>query len=91
MNMAPKKDLSNGLTTTVLGPSKMTPSLLDDMFRRGIVSVDDVRPPPKGEMIVSPHNDEMVVFRDLFTAGLRFPLDLVVLDIFACSGFIFIR
>ena len=58
------------------------PSLLDDLVRRGFVSPDDVRPPPTGETIAHPRADEVVVFRDLFTAGLRMPLDPVVVDIF---------
>ena len=60
----------------------MTPSLLDDLARRGFVSADDVRTPPMGETLAHPRNDEVVVFRDLFTAGLRMPLDPVVVDIF---------
>ena len=80
--MAPKKVISKGPTTIVLGLSKMTPSLLDDLARRGFISVDDVRAPPTGETIAHPRPDEVVVFRDLFTAGLRMPLDLVVVDIF---------
>jgi len=73
--MAPKKDPSKGPTTTVLGLSKMTPSLLDDLVCRGVVSADDVRAPPKGETIAHPCPNEVVVFRDLFTTGLRMPLD----------------
>ena len=84
--MVPKKDLSKGPTTTVLGLSKMTPSLLDDLVRRGIVSADDVRAPPKGEMIAQPRTDKVVIFRDLFIAGLRMPLDPVVVDIFHLFG-----
>ena len=80
--MAPKKDQSKGPTTTVLGLSRMTPSLLDDLVHRGFVSADDVRPPPTGETVAHPRADEVVVFRDLFTAGLRMPLDPVVVDIF---------
>ena len=79
---APKKDQSKGPTTTVLGLSKMTPSLLDNLARRGFVSADDVRSPPTGETVAHPRVDEVVVFRDLFTAGLRMPLDPVVVDIF---------
>ena len=60
----------------------MTPSLLDDLARRGFVSADDVRAPPTGEIVAHPRNDEVVVFRYLFTAGLRMPLDPVVVDIF---------
>ena len=80
--MAPKKDQSKGPTTTVLGLSKMTPTLLDDLVRRGVVSADDVRAPPKGETIAHPYPNEVVVFRDLFTASLRMPLDPVGVDIF---------
>jgi len=59
----------------------MTPSLLDDLARRGIISTDDVHASPTGETVAHPRNDEVVVFRDLFTAGLQMPLDPVV-DIF---------
>jgi len=80
--MAPKRNQPGDPTTTVLGLSKMTSSLLDDLARRGFVSADDVRAPPTGETSARPRADEVVVFRDLFTAGLRMPLDPVVVDIF---------
>ena len=80
--MGPKKNQSGGPTTTVLALSKMTPSLLDDLACRGFVSADDVRAPPTGETVAHPRTDEVIVFRDLFTAGLRMPLDPVVVDIF---------
>ena len=66
-DMAPKRDLEKGPTTNMLGASKMSPSLLDELVRRGVVSTDDVHPPPKGETSAHPHDDEVVVFRDLFT------------------------
>lgn len=28
-----------------------------------------------------PHDDEVVIFRDFFTAGLRFPVDLFVFEV----------
>ena len=40
------------------------------------------RPPPEGEIEAKPHLDEAVVFCDFFIAGLRFPLDPVVVEIF---------
>ena len=80
--MAPKKNQSGGPATIVLGLSKMTLSLLDDLARRGFVSADDVRAPPTGETVAHPHADKVIVFSDLFTAGLRMPLDPVVVDIF---------
>jgi hypothetical protein len=30
------------------------------------------RPPPSGETLVNPHDDEVVVSHDFFVAGLRF-------------------
>ena len=80
--MAPKKNQSGGPTTTVLALSKMTPSLLDDLACRGFISANDVHTPPTGETVAHPRTDEVIVFRDLFTAGLRMPLDPVVVDIF---------
>jgi len=80
--MAPKRNQPGDPTTTFLGLSKMTSSLLDDLARRGFVSADDVRAPPTGEISAHPRADEVVVFRDLFSAGLRMPLDPVVVDIF---------
>ena len=73
--MAPKRNQPGDPTTTVLGLSKMTSSLLDDLARRGFVSADDVRAPLTGEISAHPRADEVVVFRDLFTAGLRMPLE----------------
>ena len=66
----------------MLGLSKMTPSLLDDLVRWGFVSADGIGAPPTGETVAHPRTDEMIVFCDLFTAGLRMPLDPVVVDIF---------
>ena len=80
--MALKKDQLKGPMITEIGLSKMTLSLLDDLALRGFVSADDVRSPPMGETVAHPRADEVVVFRDLFTAGLRMPLDPVVVDIF---------
>ena len=44
--------------------------------------MEDVRAPPSHETSAHPEDDEVVVVRDLFTSDLRFPLDLVVMDIF---------
>ena len=49
--------------TSVLGLSKMTPSLLDNLAHRGFVSADDVRAPPTGETVAHPRADEVIVFR----------------------------
>ena len=65
----------------MLGLSKMIPSLLDDLARRGFVSADCVRAPPTGETVAHPRVDEVIVFRDLFTAGLRMPLGPLILRV----------
>ena len=80
--MAPKRDQSKGPTTNVLGLAKMTPSLLDDLACQGFVSADGVRAPPTGETVAHPRADEVILFRDMFTAGLWMPLDSVVVYIF---------
>ena len=41
-----------------------------------------MRAPPTDQASARPEPDEVVVFRDFFTVGLRFPLDPVVVDIF---------
>ena len=52
------------------------------MIIRGVVDRSQVRAPPPDQGSARPEPDEVVVFRDFFTAGLRFPLDPVVVDIF---------
>ena len=37
-------------------------------------------------MYEKPHEDEVIDFKDFFSAGLRFPLDPAVVDIFARYG-----
>jgi hypothetical protein len=52
------------------------------MILQGIVARGQVRAPPTSQGSAWPEANEVVVFRDFFTAGLRFPLDLVIVDIF---------
>ena len=60
----------------------MTRGMIEDLERRGVLGVGMARPPPESEIEAKPNHDEVVVFRDFFIAGLRFPLDPVVVEIF---------
>ena len=68
--------------TRALGYSHMTREVLEGMILRGFVDHGQVRAPPPDQGSARPEPDEVVVFRNFFTAGLRFPLDPVVMDIF---------
>ena len=47
-----------------------------------MVDCGQVRAPPPDQGSARHEPDEVVVFRDFFTAGLHFPLDPVVVEIF---------
>ena len=79
--MAPKKNKTP--PTTFFGPTKMTLAMLGDMEKRGVLSPGLGRVPPKTNIYAKPHDDEVIVFKDFFLAGLRFPLVDAVIDIFA--------
>ena len=66
----------------ILSKSYMTRGMIEDLERRGILEAGMARPPPDGEIEAKPQPDEVVVFRNFFIAGLRFPLDPVVVEIF---------
>ena len=68
--------------TKIIGKSYMTKGIIEDLGRRGVLGVGMARPPPEGEIEANPQPDEVVVFRDFSIAGLRFPLDPVVVEIF---------
>ena len=82
--MAPKKNKFP--PTTFFGPTKMTLAMLGDMEKRGMLTLGLGRVPPKIDVYAKPHDDEVIVFKDFFPAGLRFPLDPAVIDIFARYG-----
>ena len=67
-----------------MGPSTMTPNILKDMENRGVIARSATQIPPSSEVYARPAEDEIIVFKDFFTAGLRFPLDPAVVDIFWC-------
>ena len=68
--------------TKILGKSYMTQDMIEDLERRGVLGAGMARPPPDGEIEAKPQPDEVVVFRDFFISGLRFPLDPIVVEIF---------
>ncbi|RLN29321.1 hypothetical protein C2845_PM05G21890 [Panicum miliaceum] len=59
------------------------------MVRRGYVAEGFARAPSADEVVARPKGDEVIVFRDLFTAGLRFPLDPCFVEIlWSCGMFL---
>ena len=82
--MAPKK--SKALPTTFFGPTIMTLPMLEDMEKRGVVYPSLGRVPLKTDVYAKPREDEVVVFKDFFLAGLCFPLDPAAVNIFARYG-----
>ena len=68
--------------TKTIDKSYKTQGMIEDLERRGVLGVGMARPPPEGEIEAKPQPDEVVVFRDFSIAGLRFPLDPVVVEIF---------
>ena len=68
--------------TRALGYSHVTPEVLEGMILHEVVDRSQVRAPPPDQGSMRRELNEVVVFRDFFTAGLRFPLDPVIVDIF---------
>jgi hypothetical protein len=58
----------------VFGESKVIAALIKEYEQAGFFPVGDTRP-PSGEQVPTPEAGEVVVFRDFFTYGLRFPCD----------------
>jgi hypothetical protein len=58
----------------VFGESKVTADLIKEYENARFFPVSDGRP-PSGEQVPAPEANEVVVFQDLFTCGLRFPCD----------------
>jgi hypothetical protein len=56
----------------VFGESKVTTDLIKEYEANGFFPVGDARA-PSDEQVPTPEANEVVVFRDLFTCGLRFP------------------
>jgi len=64
----------------------MTLAMLGEMEKQGVLTPGLGRVPPETDTFAKPREDEVVVFKDFFPAGLRFPLDPAVVDIFARYG-----
>jgi hypothetical protein len=77
---------SNSLSLSfVFGESKVTTNLIREYEAAGFFPAGDGRA-PLDEQIPTPEANEVVVFRDFFTCGLRFPCDPllpVILDKFS--------
>lgn len=69
------------LLTRSLGHSEVTEDTLKEMVSLGEIAAGAGRAPAAGETSVLPEADEVIVFQALFTAGLRFPLDPVMVDV----------
>ena len=82
--MAPKKNKFP--PTTFFGPTKMTLAILDNMEKRGVLTPGLGRVPPKTDVYAKPREDEVIIFKDFFLAGLLFHLDPAIVDIFARYG-----
>jgi hypothetical protein len=69
----------------VFGKSKVTANLIREYEAAGFFPVGSGRT-PLGEQVPTPEADEVVIFRDFFTCGLRFPCDPIlpaILDAFS--------
>jgi hypothetical protein len=61
----------------MFGESKVTANLIREYEVAGFFPVGDARA-PLDEQVPTPEADEVVVFQDFFTCGLRFPCDPVL-------------
>jgi hypothetical protein len=66
--------------------------MMKEMEDHGIIAPGAAKVPPKTEVYAMLEDDEVVVFKDFFSTGLRFPLDPAVVDISSLAmGYFFIR
>jgi hypothetical protein len=61
----------------VFGESKVTADLIKEYENAGFFPVGDGHP-SSGEQVPAPEANEVIVFQDFFTCGLRFPCDLIL-------------
>jgi hypothetical protein len=81
--MAPKAERAP--PTFVFGRCKVSEALLAEFVTSGFIKEGKGRAPGP-ETTPTPHHNEVVVFRDLFTAGLCFPLDGAIISILQNFG-----
>ena len=60
----------------------MTRMMLKELEDRGVIAVRAARVMPKTDVYAKAEEDEVIVFKDFFSVGLRFPLDAAVIEIF---------
>jgi hypothetical protein len=61
----------------VFGESKVLADLIKEYEAAGFILVGDARPPSDEQVPITEAN-EVLVFRDFFTCGLRFPYDIIL-------------
>lgn len=67
--------------TLEFGLSQVTQSLIDFYVRKGYFAMGICRP-PGAEVTLAPKDGEVVVFKETFVAGMRFPLDHILPSLF---------
>jgi hypothetical protein len=71
---------SDAVVSFEFGLSRVTLSDLDDFTKAGWFPRDLARP-SEGEAVPDPHDDEVVVYKEFFLAGLRFPVHPLVVGV----------
>ncbi|RLN41122.1 hypothetical protein C2845_PM01G44620 [Panicum miliaceum] len=61
--------------------SRVTDVTIKNLVSAGVLADGAGQASLKGEKIANPRPDEVIIFRDFFSTGLRFPLDPVVIQI----------
>lgn len=77
--------------TRSLGKSMVTEAMLREMVRKGYLAEGAAQLSRDDEVLTRPDKDEVVVFCDLFQAGVCFPLDQVLLIFYKPSTYICIN
>ena len=68
------------------GLAAMIEDMVKDWKTRRIINPGAASAPPSSEVRARPEDNEVIVFRDFFPAGLCFPLDPTVVAIFEWYG-----
>ena len=64
--------VSDATVSFKFGLSRVALSDLDELVKASWFARDLARP-SEGEVVLDPHDDEIIVYKELFLAGLRFP------------------
>ena len=71
---------SDAAVSFEFGLSRVTSSDLDKFAKAGWFARDLARP-SEGEVVPDPHDDEVIVYKEFFLAGLRFPSHPLVVGV----------